>query len=505
MSSQTTNLNLIKPDSNDSIDIDDINDNMDILDAEVSNKTNTRVKGNSESSYRTGSVNLTSIDIGSVDKTGDTMTGPLNIKTHDITRDNVPAANVWSLDGLWLQDSQGAEFGHLRAHSLSDGYEGVQLEAHREFNGGTSVNHALRLEIDENGNRRVNVHDQEVWLTGLNAVNKSGDTMTGPLINGPFIIPRGNGNYNEGIRVNRVSSGGWAVITLGGLPDSTSGTSDYQWFIGSPPTDQGRQLRICHNASGASTYFSVDGNNNTVSLNSSGALFTKRTDYNASTTPSSSLWMDSVVGVDSAGAGRFNLRQVAHADGYQGVQLEAHRVINSTNYYNGLRMEINASGARRVVVSEAAPWRSAIGAAPDTAITNITRSGTTFTATRANGGTFTFSQQDNNTTYSAGGGLSLSGTTFKLAADCITFVVKSFTTPTSSGSKSYGFGAIIPSGYKLNPYYPVNIQISGDASSYVTDNSLSVSGTSVTLNYYLVNAQSRALTLKCVICFVRNP
>ena len=33
-------------------------------------------------------------------------------------------------------------------------------------------------------------------------------------------------------------------------------------------------------------------------------------------------------------------------------------------------------------------------------IKNITRSGTTFTATRASGGTFTFTQQDNNTTYS---------------------------------------------------------------------------------------------------------
>ena len=33
------------------------------------------------------------------------------------------------------------------------------------------------------------------------------------------------------------------------------------------------------------------------------------------------------------------------------------------------------------------------------AIKNITRSGTTFTATRLNNGTFTFTQQDNNTTY----------------------------------------------------------------------------------------------------------
>jgi len=48
----------------------------------------------------------------------------------------------------------------------------------------------------------------------------------------------------------------------------------------------------------------------------------------------------------------------------------------------------------------------------DEAVKSISRSGTTFTATRANGTTFTFDQQDTNTTYSAGNGLELSGTTF---------------------------------------------------------------------------------------------
>lgn len=43
---------------------------------------------------------------------------------------------------------------------------------------------------------------------------------------------------------------------------------------------------------------------------------------------------------------------------------------------------------------------SATDATARTAISNITRSGTTFTATRVNGSTFTFTQQDNNTTYS---------------------------------------------------------------------------------------------------------
>ena len=45
------------------------------------------------------------------------------------------------------------------------------------------------------------------------------------------------------------------------------------------------------------------------------------------------------------------------------------------------------------------------------AIKSITRSGTTFTYTTLGGSTGTFTQQDNNTTYSAGTGISISSNT----------------------------------------------------------------------------------------------
>lgn len=45
------------------------------------------------------------------------------------------------------------------------------------------------------------------------------------------------------------------------------------------------------------------------------------------------------------------------------------------------------------------------------AIKSITRSGTTFTYTKLDGTTGTFTQQDNNTTYTGGTGISVSGTT----------------------------------------------------------------------------------------------
>lgn len=54
------------------------------------------------------------------------------------------------------------------------------------------------------------------------------------------------------------------------------------------------------------------------------------------------------------------------------------------------------------------------------AIKSITRSGTTFTYTTVSGGTGTFTQQDNNTTYSAGTGLSLSSNKFSIANSGVT-------------------------------------------------------------------------------------
>ena len=68
------------------------------------------------------------------------------------------------------------------------------------------------------------------------------------------------------------------------------------------------------------------------------------------------------------------------------------------------------------------------------AIRNITRSGTTFTATRQNGSTFTFNQQDNNTTYT----LSADTTNNKITLTPSSGSVQSITVPyaTSAGSAS---------------------------------------------------------------------
>jgi hypothetical protein len=64
------------------------------------------------------------------------------------------------------------------------------------------------------------------------------------------------------------------------------------------------------------------------------------------------------------------------------------------------------------------------------AVVDITRNGTTFTMTKLDGTTDTFTQQDNNTTYSAGTGISISNTTINNSG------VRSVATGSSNGTIS---------------------------------------------------------------------
>ena len=82
------------------------------------------------------------------------------------------------------------------------------------------------------------------------------------------------------------------------------------------------------------------------------------------------------------------------------------------------------------------------------AIKNITRSGTTFTATKLNGGTFTFTQQDSNTTYAAattaalglvkiGSNITNSSGTISISKTNVTTAL-GYTPPTTNTNTTYG-------------------------------------------------------------------
>lgn len=81
-------------------------------------------------------------------------------------------------------------------------------------------------------------------------------------------------------------------------------------------------------------------------------------------------------------------------------------------------------------------------------VKSISRSGTTFTATRLDGTTFTFDQQDNNTTYSASTGLSLSSNAFSIKNSGVT--AGSYG-PSANATPAYGATFNVP-------YITVNAQ-----------------------------------------------
>lgn len=104
------------------------------------------------------------------------------------------------------------------------------------------------------------------------------------------------------------------------------------------------------------------------------------------------------------------------------------------------------------------------------AIKSISRSGTTFTATALDGTTSTFTQQDNNTTYAAGTGVTISGSnnainvTYGSAASTACqgndSRLSNSRTPTSHASTGTGYGAGNASNYghvKLSDTYTSNV------------------------------------------------
>ena len=72
--------------------------------------TVTGVKGNAESTYRTGQVNLTAANVGAVDKSGDTMTGTLTLVGERYSDDNATAAlrlqnsNIIGVNSIYTAD-----------------------------------------------------------------------------------------------------------------------------------------------------------------------------------------------------------------------------------------------------------------------------------------------------------------------------------------------------------------------------------------------------------------
>lgn len=145
----------------------------------------TGVKGNAESTYRKGDVNLTAANIRAVDKNGDTMTGSLVIsgaqvrpKSTNIDRDGeLPSSTTTGNGYVRFLDNSDEGIGMIRMQWATDGRMNTQLYALNENSSGSQVDNYISVEVDKTGVRSYMVADPAAFRSaiGLGNVNNTSD------------------------------------------------------------------------------------------------------------------------------------------------------------------------------------------------------------------------------------------------------------------------------------------------------------------------------------------
>lgn len=125
--------------------------------------TKTYVKGNAETNYRKGYVNLTPREIGAVDKTGDTMTGDLTLEKRIklLTKDKVNTSYPLIYDNnsnLWIGAEQASAHHHVGGTYISTGYDANNSSGYE----------SIKVSVPNGANNSATNYD--VWHKG-NLVN----------------------------------------------------------------------------------------------------------------------------------------------------------------------------------------------------------------------------------------------------------------------------------------------------------------------------------------------
>lgn len=127
------------------------------------------VKGDAESNYRTGNVNLTPANIGAAPSShthteaditdlgdylplsGGTMTGSVIVKSSNIDRDGADPSSTESGNSFILVDKDSDGIGILRPSRQTDGRQDVHIIARNEDGSGNQVENGLRISVDKDG------------------------------------------------------------------------------------------------------------------------------------------------------------------------------------------------------------------------------------------------------------------------------------------------------------------------------------------------------------------
>lgn len=165
----------------------------------------TGVKGNAESAYRVGNVNLTPANIGAVSKTGDTMSGAL---THngtvvtfkatnlDANGDN-PTSDTWSNAGINYQDKDGDRLAFINVRRNTDGSTRLELDAQARNAADTeNIYNGIAIDIGRDGTRSYVVSDPTAFRKAIGTGNQV--TLTGAVT--------GTGTFDSNGNVASVST-----------------------------------------------------------------------------------------------------------------------------------------------------------------------------------------------------------------------------------------------------------------------------------------------------------
>lgn len=115
-------------------------------------------------------------------KAGDTMTGSLRMKTSSIDRDGANPSADQASNEYTFYDKDNEQIGKVVCYRRTDGRIDIHLNAINEKSDGTSVTNTFQVRVAQDGTCTYYVSSPANFRSAINAVNKSGDTMTGDMI-----------------------------------------------------------------------------------------------------------------------------------------------------------------------------------------------------------------------------------------------------------------------------------------------------------------------------------
>lgn len=271
------------------------------------------------------------------------------------TTGSAPSSNVYG-GYFGIQNKDGDLISYMESRRTTANLMQTRLVVRRKVSGADKYN-VLNLGLDASGNAKIALDGTgaaAAWRSALNAVSKSGDTITGTLI------------LSRSTDLNGTADNRPALI-VGGLPTANHieiDSNEIQAKSGAKAT-----AALYLNDDGGDVYamghkvMTVAGDTFTGAVRHEASLYIRDGAINRDTaTPSANQVGRSLVFEDVNGERIGFVRVDRETDGYTKLKIYVYSEDTKGNEtYNGIQIDVNRSGTRSVSVSETAPWRSAFG------------------------------------------------------------------------------------------------------------------------------------------------